>query len=152
VEASEYAWPPARWQQYLRARREGEYSRPFICTFRGGDFGYIELYRAAKDSIAPRYDADPHDVALHAAIAELKFVNRGIGPMLLPRLVASVFELEPLCRRIMFDPDLRNSGAPAVRILRLRLPRRARHVEPPDGALRIAARPAERSAARDQGS
>jgi RimJ/RimL family protein N-acetyltransferase len=111
VEASEYAWPPARWQQYLRAQLEGEYSRPFICSFRGGDFGYIELYRAAKDSIAPRYDADPHDVALHAAIAELKFVNRGIGPMLLPRLVASVFELEPLCRRIMFDPDLRNSGA-----------------------------------------
>jgi lysine N-acyltransferase len=95
----------------VRAQLDGEYSRPFIGSFRGKDFGYIELYRAAKDSIAPRYDADPHDIGLHAAIADLKFVNRGIAPILLPRVVASIFELEPRCRRIMFDPDHRNSGA-----------------------------------------
>jgi lysine N-acyltransferase len=111
AEAWEYDWPPQRWRRYLRAQLDGEYSRPFIGSFRGAPFGYIELYRAAKDSIAPRYDAEPHDIGLHAAIAELKFVNRGIGPILLPRLVASVFELEPQCRRIMFDPDHRNSGA-----------------------------------------
>jgi lysine N-acyltransferase len=111
VEAWEYDWPAPRWQRYLQAQLDGEYSRPFIGSFRGAPFGYIELYRAAKDSIAPRYDADPYDIGLHAAIAELKFVNRGIGPILLPRLVASVFELEPRCRRIMFDPDHRNSGA-----------------------------------------
>jgi lysine N-acyltransferase len=114
VEAWEYDWPPVRWQRYLRAQLDGEYSRPFIGSFRGKDFGYIELYRAAKDSIAPRYDADPHDIGLHAAIADLKFVNRGIAPILLPRVVASIFELEPRCRRIMFDPDHRNSGARAV--------------------------------------
>jgi RimJ/RimL family protein N-acetyltransferase len=111
VEAWEYDWPPSRWQRYLQAQLDGEYSRPFIGSFRGAPFGYIELYRAAKDSIAPRYDADPFDIGLHAAIAELKFVNRGIGPIVLPRLVASVFELEPRCRRIMFDPDHRNTGA-----------------------------------------
>jgi lysine N-acyltransferase len=111
VEAWEYEWPASRWQRYLQAQLDGEYSRPFIGSFRGAPFGYIELYRAAKDSIAPRYDADPYDIGLHAAIAELKFVNRGIGPILLPRLVASVFELEPRCRRIMFDPDHRNTGA-----------------------------------------
>ena len=69
------------------------------------------MYCAAKDSIATRYAADPHDVGLHAAIAHLKFVNRGIGPILLPRLVASVVALEARSRRIMFDPDHRNSGA-----------------------------------------
>ena len=69
------------------------------------------MYRAAKDSIAPRYDADPHDIGLHAAIADPKFVNRGVAPIVLPRLVASVFEIEPRCRRIMFDPDHRNTGA-----------------------------------------
>jgi lysine N-acyltransferase len=31
--------------------------------------------------------------------------------MLFPRVVASVFELEPRCRQIIFDPDHRNSGA-----------------------------------------
>jgi lysine N-acyltransferase len=111
VEAWEYDWPAPRWQRYLQAQLDGEYSRPFIGSFRGAPVGYVELYRAAKDSIAPRYDADPYDIGLHAAIAELKFVNRGIGPILLPRVVASVFELEPRCRRIMFDPDHRNSGA-----------------------------------------
>ncbi|WP_102144704.1 GNAT family N-acetyltransferase [Mycobacterium hubeiense] len=111
VEAWEYDWPPERWRRYLQAQVDGEYSRPFIGSFRGKDVGYIELYRAAKDSIAPRYDADPYDVGLHAAIADLRFVNRGIAPILLPRIVASVFELEPRCRRIMFDPDHRNAGA-----------------------------------------
>jgi RimJ/RimL family protein N-acetyltransferase len=111
VEAWEYDWPPERWRRYLGAQLDGEYSRPFICSFRGGDFAYVELYRAAKDSIAPRYDADPYDIGLHGAIAELKFVNRGIGPVLLPRIVASVFELETRCARIMFDPDHRNGAA-----------------------------------------
>ena len=111
VEAWEYDWPPARWHRYLSAQLDGQYSRPFIGSFRGAPFGYIEVYRAAKDSIAPRYDADPHDIGLHAAIADPKFVNRGVAPIVLPRLVASVFEIEPRCRRIMFDPDHRNTGA-----------------------------------------
>jgi lysine N-acyltransferase len=111
VEAWEYDWPPARWQRYLSAQLDGEYSRPFICSHHGGDFAYVELYRAAKDSIATRYAADPHDIGLHGAIADLKLVNRGLGATLLPRIVASVFELEPRCRRMMFDPDHRNSGA-----------------------------------------
>ncbi|OKH71712.1 siderophore biosynthesis protein [Mycobacterium sp. SWH-M3] len=111
VEAWEYDWPPQRWQRYLRAQVDGEYSRPFIASFRDVPAGYVELYRAAKDSIAPRYVADPHDLGLHAAIADLRLVNKGIGPFLLPRIVASVFELEPNCRRIMFDPDHRNTAA-----------------------------------------
>ncbi|BBX03696.1 acetyltransferase [Mycolicibacterium moriokaense] len=114
VEAWEYPWPPQRWQRYLQAQLDGEYSRPFIASFRGQPFAYLELYRAAKDSIAPRYDADPHDIGLHAAIADLRFVNRGIAPIMLPRLVSSIFELEPRCRRIMFDPDHRNAGARGV--------------------------------------
>jgi lysine N-acyltransferase len=114
VEAWEYDWPPSRWHRYLNAQFEGEYTRPLIGSFRGKPFVYVELYRAAKDSIAPCYDADPHDIGLHAAIAEIRFVNRGIAPILLPRLVANIFELEPRCRRIMFDPDHRNSGARAV--------------------------------------
>jgi RimJ/RimL family protein N-acetyltransferase len=114
AEAWEYDWPPERWRGYLRAQRAGEYSRPFIGSFRGKPFGYIEVYRAARDSIAPRYPADPHDLGLHAAIADLRFVSRGIAPIVLPRLVASLFEADPRCRRIMFDPDHRNTGARRV--------------------------------------
>lgn len=114
VEAWEYAWPPQRWHRHLSAQLAGQYSRPFIGSFRGEPFVYIELYRAAKDSIAPRYDADPHDIGLHAAIAEMRFLHRGIGPMMLPKLTANIFELDPQCRRIMFDPDHRNAGARGV--------------------------------------
>jgi RimJ/RimL family protein N-acetyltransferase len=111
VEAWEYDWPVWRWRRYLQAQLDGDFSRPIIASLRGQDFGYIELYRAAKDSIATRYAADPHDLGLHAAIADPKLVNRGLAPILLPRLVASMFDHEPGCRRIMFDPDHRNSGA-----------------------------------------
>lgn len=111
AEAWEYAWPAERWRGYLRAQLAGSYSRPLIGSRHGEDHGYVEVYRAAKDSIAPRYDADPYDLGLHAAIADERIVNRGFGPLLLPRLTKSLFELEPQCRRIMFDPDHRNTGA-----------------------------------------
>ena len=108
VETLESAWPAARWRTYLRAQLDGNYSRPFIGSMHGQEGGYVEVYRAAKDSIATRYEADAYDIGLHAAIAELTVVNKGLGPFLLPRIVASIFELEPRCRRIMFDPDHRN--------------------------------------------
>lgn len=114
VEAWDYPWPAERWQRYLQAQIDGEYSRPFIGSFRGRDVAYIEIYRAAKDSIAPRYEADPYDLGLHAAVADLKLLNRGLMPLLLPKVVASLFEIESRCRRIMFDPDHRNAGARRV--------------------------------------
>lgn len=114
IETWESAWPAARWRTYLRAQLDGAFSRPFIGSLRGQDGGYVELYRAAKDSIATRYEAEPDDIGLHAAIADLKLLNKGIGPFLLPRIVASIFDLEPRCRRIMFDPDHRNSTARRV--------------------------------------
>jgi lysine N-acyltransferase len=111
AEAWEYDRPASWWHGYLRAQLAGTYSRPVIGSFKGEDHGYVEVYRAAKDSIAPRYDADLYDLGLHAAIADLNIVNRGFGPILLPRLAASLFKIEPQCRRIMFDPDHRNTGA-----------------------------------------
>lgn len=114
IEGWESPWPPERWQRYMQAQVDGEYSRPCIISFKDAEVAYLEVYRAAKDSIAPRYAADPYDIGVHAAIADLKFVNRGVAPMLLPRIVSSIFELEPRCRRIMFDPDYRNTGARRV--------------------------------------
>ena len=111
AETWEYDRPVTWWRGYLQAQLAGEYSRPFIGIFKGRPHGYVEVYRAAKDSIAPCYDADPYDLGLHAAIAELDIVNRGFGPLLLPRLAASLFQSEPRCTRIMFDPDHRNTAA-----------------------------------------
>jgi lysine N-acyltransferase len=114
VEAWESAWPASRWRQYLRAQLDGSFSRPFVGSLHGQPGGYIELYRAAKDSIATRYRADAYDIGLHVAIAKLALVSHGLGPFLLPYIVTSLFELEPRCRRIMFDPDHRNTVARRV--------------------------------------
>lgn len=114
VVAWEYPWPPERWRRHLQAQLDGEYSRPVIGSVEGADIAYLEMYRAARDSIAPRYAADPYDIGIHVAIADLDFVNRGLAPSLLPRVVASLFEAEPRCRRIMFDPDHRNTAARRV--------------------------------------
>ncbi|MGZ4577373.1 MAG: GNAT family N-acetyltransferase [Mycobacterium sp.] len=111
AEAWESAWPASRWQRYLQAQRAGRYSRPFVASVDGEAQGYLELYRAAKDSIASRYEADPYDLGIHAAIANLELISKGIAQYLLPHFVASVLSAEPRCRRIMFDPDHRNKQA-----------------------------------------
>jgi lysine N-acyltransferase len=114
VEAWESAWPTSRWHQYLSAQLDGDYSRPLVGSLHGQAGGYFEVYRAAKDSIATRYQADAYDIGLHAAIADLALVNQGLGRSLLPHIVSSVFEAESRCRRIMFDPDHRNATARRV--------------------------------------
>jgi lysine N-acyltransferase len=109
--AWEYDWPTPRWEQHLGAQLNGTYSLPLLGSIRGEDCAYLELYWGAKDSISHHYDAQPYDLGLHAAIADPALVNRGLGPVLLPRIVASIFSVEPRCRRIMFDPDQRNTTA-----------------------------------------
>jgi lysine N-acyltransferase len=108
AESWEYDWPAARWRRYLNAQLESGYSRPFIASLDGIDRGYVELYRAAKDSIATRYEYDIYDLGLHVAVADLEYMKRGHVRYLLPHLLASMFNLDPRCRRVMFDPDHRN--------------------------------------------
>jgi lysine N-acyltransferase len=59
AEAWESVGPASRWRRYLRAQRDGDCSRLFVGSLDGEDHGYVELYRAAKDSIATRYGCDP---------------------------------------------------------------------------------------------
>lgn len=108
AQAWESAWPAQRWRRYLRAQLQGGFSRPFVATLDGIDRAYIELYRAAKDSIGPRYESDPHDLGLHVAVADVEYIEKGHVSFLLPYLVTSILTLDPRCRRIMFDPDHRN--------------------------------------------
>jgi lysine N-acyltransferase len=111
AESWEYAWPAERWRRYLRAQRESGFSRPFIASLDGEDHGYLEIYRAAKDSIATRYVYDPYDLGLHVAVADLDYMSQGHVRYLLPHWLVSMFTLDPQCRRIMLDPDHRNTLA-----------------------------------------
>ncbi len=93
VEAWEYDWAPDRWSRYLQAQLDGEYHGRSSRASVASPSGTSSCTGRLGDSIAPRYAADPYDIGMHAAIADLRFVNRGMGPILLPRIVASVFEL-----------------------------------------------------------
>ena len=93
-----------------QARKEGATENPpLIVSIEGVDRGYMEIYRAAKDSIARCYDSQPHDLGLHGAIADAELVNRGLGPLVLREVIASILVKDPACQRIMFDPDHRNA-------------------------------------------
>ncbi|RAU93028.1 acetyltransferase [Mycobacterium colombiense] len=109
AETWEYDWPVARWRHHLRAQVDGAYSRPLILSIKGVDRAYLEIYRAAKDSIARYYASQPHDLGLHGAIADQELVNRGLGPLVLRKVIASILVIDPACQRIMFDPDHRNT-------------------------------------------
>ncbi|KZS70114.1 siderophore biosynthesis protein [Mycobacterium kansasii] len=108
--AWECVWPAARWQRYLRAQLDGNYSRPFVGSLDGQYHGYLELYRAAKDLISTLYESDPYDLGIHAATADPNIITLGVAQLLLPHFVASVLNAEPQCRRIIFDPDYRSKG------------------------------------------
>ncbi|OBK30733.1 siderophore biosynthesis protein [Mycobacterium asiaticum] len=105
------AWPASRWQQYLRAQLDGNYSRPFVGSINGVYHGYFELYWTAMDVIGTRYESEPYDLGIHPAIADPEIVHDGIAQFLLPHVVASVLNAETQCRRIIFDPDRRNKPA-----------------------------------------
>ncbi len=111
AESWEYLWPE-RWHRYLCvAQLDSSFSQPILISLDGVDHAYVEIYRAARDSIAARYDYDPHDLGLHAAVTDLEYLSRGHVSYVLPHIVVSVFALDPQCRRVMFDPDHRNVSA-----------------------------------------
>lgn len=105
----EYDWPVARWRNHLRAQVDGAYSRPLILSINGVDRAYMEIYRAAKIVWPAAVAAGDGILGLHGAIADVELVDRGLGPLILRKVIASILAAEPACQRIMFDPDHRNT-------------------------------------------
>lgn len=101
----QYDYPPSRWHRHLSRQLDGTYSRPLVGSLDGKYFMYIEIYRAAKDYIATLYRAEPYDMGLHGAIADVTLLNKGHAQHVVSHIVASVFNFEPECRRFMFDTD-----------------------------------------------
>ncbi|KAA1429567.1 acetyltransferase [Mycolicibacter arupensis] len=105
-----YDYPPDQWRRHLEVQFEGNYARPYIWLLHGEPIGYMELYRAAQDDIATVYDAHPHDVGLHGAMASVGALRKGHATNILGPLARSVFEADPECRRIMADPQADGSN------------------------------------------
>ncbi|OHV28579.1 MULTISPECIES: GNAT family N-acetyltransferase [Pseudofrankia] len=108
------AWPAQRWGRYLRAQLDSDFSRPLMLSYEDTTVGYLELYRASRDTISTFYDADPWDLGLHAAVVVRSAMPaRGIAYGL-RGIVEGAFRAEPRCRRVMFEPDHRNTPARLV--------------------------------------
>ncbi|MFR9752294.1 GNAT family N-acetyltransferase [Nocardia sp. 004] len=119
VETWEQPWPAERRRRHLAAQLAGTYSRPYLLSYDftaidRADLGrrevaYVELYRAAKDECGKLYEADPLDLGFHIATADLNLIGHGIMSAWMRELAAALFTADPGCKRLICDPDHRNT-------------------------------------------
>ena len=114
VSTWESDWPVWRWRRHLEAQLAGTYSVPVVGSVDGEAFAYLEFYRAARDAIATCYDAHPHDLGLHAAIANPDSGNRGVASAVFPQVMDSVFAQDPQAPvEVVFPPEADSFVSPA---------------------------------------
>ncbi|MBN7536483.1 acetyltransferase [Mycobacteroides abscessus subsp. abscessus] len=109
VETWEQPWSAARWHEDSSYRLAGDYSLPCILSVDGIEIGYIELYRAARDEIARIYPAHAHDVGLHVATADTRYLGRGVVSEWMRLLPSATYHADPDCRRMMIEPAASNT-------------------------------------------
>ncbi|GAB4583134.1 GNAT family N-acetyltransferase [Nocardia sp. IFM 10818] len=119
LETWEQDWPVERRHADCAAQLAGTFSRPCLLGYDFAalgdpetgrrDVAYVELYRPAKDEIATLYRADPRDMGFHIATADTRLLGRGVMSAWMRQLVERLFETEPECRRVMCEPDYRNT-------------------------------------------
>ena len=105
------AWAREHWDNELRRQLAGVHSLPCLVGQDDTPMLYLEIYRAARDQIARCYRALPHDIGVHVAVGDLALTDRGLVRSLLPVLTAALFEADPLCTRVLLEPDVRNKRA-----------------------------------------
>lgn len=108
AETWEQPWSAAQYRIDSQARLAGTYSRPCILSYDGNEVAYVELYRAAKDECGAIYNSDPWDMGFHIATADTTLLGKGIVSEWMAVLAERIWALEPLCTRIVVDPDYRN--------------------------------------------
>ena len=106
-------WPVSRWAEELSRLAAGEHTIPCMTALDGVDLAYVELYRVRHDRLAEYYPWQEHDWGLHLAIGDTGFVGRGIGRRLIRSLADALLRADPLCDRVVAEPDVEN--VPSVR-------------------------------------
>jgi lysine N-acyltransferase len=104
----EQAWTPREWSGAIATQLAGDYSRPFLVSYEGGPFAYVELYRTPRDVVGLHYDADPYDLGIHLAIGDRERTGRGLGRAMVRAIADGVAVADPRCRRVLADPDERH--------------------------------------------
>jgi RimJ/RimL family protein N-acetyltransferase len=107
----EYDWPLERWTTHLRAQYETDYSRPIVVQRGEQPIAYMEFYRMAQDIVGHHYQADPHDLSMHLAIADIGETGRGLGSRIFDVVTTEFFRRDPDCRAVAYEPDAANGAS-----------------------------------------
>ncbi|QKW09602.1 acetyltransferase [Streptomyces sp. NA04227] len=104
------AGPEQRTAEHLRPQLEGDgRSVPCLGVLDDVPMSYWEIYRADLDPLARHYPARPHDTGVHLLIGEVADRGHGVGRVLLRAVADLVLGHRPDCRRVVAEPDLRNT-------------------------------------------
>ncbi|HET6636321.1 MAG TPA: GNAT family N-acetyltransferase [Streptomyces sp.] len=107
--------PPERTAAHVRAQLDGDgRSVPCLGVLDGTPMSYWEIYRADLDPLARYYPARPHDTGLHLLIGGVPDRGRGLGTTLLRAVADLVLDRRPRCRRVLAEPDVRNTPSLAA--------------------------------------
>ncbi|WP_307872706.1 GNAT family N-acetyltransferase [Paractinoplanes ovalisporus] len=107
----EQAWPPEQWSAAISGQLAGDYSRPCLISYEKRPFAYVEIYRTPRDVVGLQYDADPYDLGIHLAIGDRERTGRGLGRAMVRAVAEGLRAADPLCRRLLADPDERHMMA-----------------------------------------
>ncbi|MFC4070632.1 GNAT family N-acetyltransferase [Actinoplanes subglobosus] len=107
----EQDWPPQRWAETLAEQLAGDCTRPYLVSYDGVPFAYVEVYRTPRDVVGRHYPYDIHDLGLHLAIGDRERTGKGLGRAMVRALVGALHQADPRIRRVLADPDERHTIA-----------------------------------------
>lgn len=111
----ELAGAPAVTLAHLRRQLDGDgRSVPCLGVLDGREMSYFELYRADLDPLARHYPACPHDTGIHVLIGDGSDRGHGLGSLLIRAVADLVLDHRPRCRRVLAEPDIRNTPSLAA--------------------------------------
>lgn len=111
----ELAGPAETTAAYVRPLLNGDgRSVPCLGVLDGTPMSYWEIYRADLDPIARYYPARPHDTGIHLLIGGVADRGRGLGTTLLRAVGDLILDHRPSCRRVIAEPELRNTPSVAA--------------------------------------
>lgn len=94
--------------EYLIQLKRDRKSWPVIASFNGTPFGYMEVYWAMEDRIAPYYDCQPWDRGFHVLVGEKAFLGPGFSQCWTRSMSHFLFLDEPRTSQLVGEPRADN--------------------------------------------